>query len=303
MAKKHRGRPVDGLIVLDKAQGATSNACLQQVKRLLNAAKAGHTGALDPLATGVLPLCFGEATKVSQFLLESDKAYHASIRLGQKTATGDCEGEMLSSSGTFSVSTAQLESALDGFRGEIEQLPPMYSALKHQGVPLYRLAREGREVERQPRHVRIDRLDLLDFDGVTLTVDIHCSKGTYIRSIADDLGDRLGCGGHIVALRRTRAGPFSENAAITYAELASLVEESGPAAADRLLIPADDAITHLPAVRLNDEMADYVRQGQAVFVAQLPVEGLVRLYGEDTFLGVGQILDDGRVGPKRLLKT
>lgn len=303
MAKKHRGRPVDGLIVLDKAQGATSNACLQQVKRLLNAAKAGHTGALDPLATGVLPLCFGEATKVSQFLLESDKAYRASIRLGQKTTTGDCEGEVLASTDTVSVNATELESALDGFRGELEQLPPMYSALKHQGVPLYRLAREGREVERQPRHIRIDRLDLLEFDGVTLTVDIHCSKGTYIRTIADDLGERLGCGGHIVALRRTRAGPFSEDASITFAELASLVEASGPAAADPLLIPADEAITHLPAARLNEEMAEYVRHGQAVFLPRLPVEGLVRLYGGDTFLGVGQILDDGRVGPKRLLKT
>lgn len=303
MAKRHRGRPVDGLILLDKAQGATSNACLQQVKRLFNAAKAGHTGALDPLATGVLPLCFGEATKISQFLLEADKAYRASIRLGQKTDTGDCEGQVISRVESVDVSAEQLEIALESFRGEIEQLPPMYSALKHKGVPLYRLAREGLEVERQPRQVFISKLELLAFDGETLSVDIHCSKGTYIRSIADDLGELLGCGGHIVALRRTQAGPFKEVDCITFEALSALLADSGLAAIDELLIPPDQAITHLSEVQLNNEMAEYVRQGQAVFVPHLPMDGLVRLYCEATFLGIGQILDDGRVGPKRLLKT
>ncbi|HBX37482.1 MAG TPA: tRNA pseudouridine(55) synthase TruB, partial [Pseudohongiella sp.] len=192
--RKHKGRPISGILLVDKPQGISSNACLQQAKRLLQAAKAGHTGALDPLATGVLPLCFGEATKVSQFLLEADKRYLTRVKFGERTDTADAEGEVISRR-PVSVSESDVVTALTQFVGQIEQLPPMYSALKHKGQPLYKLARAGQQVERTPRLVTVHELRLVSFDGDSAELEIRCSKGTYVRTIADDLGESLGCGG------------------------------------------------------------------------------------------------------------
>lgn len=302
MGKKHRGRPVSGIILLDKPAGESSNASLQKVRRLLDAAKAGHTGALDPLATGVLPLCFGEATKISQFLLDSDKAYRTRIRLGVKTDSGDAAGQVLAEQ-DVAISRNDLESVLENFRGEISQVPSMYSALKKDGVPLYKLARKGQVVEREPRKVSVHSLSLQRFDGKDVVLEIHCSKGTYIRSIADDLGDLLGCGAHVVELRRIKAGPFKLDACHTHEQLLAIREKGGLEALDALLIAPDLAITGLPAVQLPAATASHVRQGQAVIVSHLPPEGLVRLYDEGQFLGIGTILEDGRVAPKRLMAT
>lgn len=300
--RKRKGRDISGILLLDKPQGMSSNACLQQAKRLFQARKAGHTGALDPLATGVLPLCFGEATKVSQFLLEADKRYLTSIKLGERTDTADAEGEVISSRPVGAISEQTLVTCLSQFEGDIEQVPPMYSALKHQGQPLYKLARAGQEVERKSRQVTIHDLILHEFDGASLVLEIHCSKGTYVRTIADDLGEALGCGAHVTALRRLQAGVFRLESCVTPEALQSIFEASGLAGLDALLQSPDLAIEHLPRASMPAQMAAYVRQGQAVMLRQLPSSGLVRLYDEAEFIGIGEMLDDGRVKPHRLIK-
>ncbi len=302
MAKRARGRDITGIIVLDKPIGESSNRSLQRVKRLFNAAKAGHTGSLDPLATGVLPLCLGEATKLSQFLLDADKRYRTTVRLGVKTASGDSQSEVLDTR-PVNVTRKQVEDCLEQFRGEIVQVPSMYSALKHQGVPLYKIARKGGEVVRKEREVTVFRLDLLDFRGDEVDLDISCSKGTYIRTIADDLGDALGTGGHVTALRRLQSGPFLESDAVTIDQLELAAATGGPENLDQFLMPADLAVEHLPRTDMPAATADFVRQGQAVIVNGLPRTGLVRMYDEKGFFGIGKILDDGRVTPVRLLKT
>jgi tRNA pseudouridine55 synthase len=296
-----RGRHVDGIVVLNKATGLSSNAALQQVKRLFEARKAGHTGSLDPLATGVLPLCLGEATKVSQFLLDSDKGYRTRIRLGVRTSSGDSEGEVIAERDSIGISREQIEEALDSFRGDIEQLPPMYSALKKDGVPLYKLARQGKTVEREPRPVTIYSIELCAYIDNELELAIDCSKGTYIRTIADDLGEILGCGAHVVALHRTRAGAFTEQDSIKIDALENVKEEEGLAGIDAYLIPMDKAVAELPEVRLPEVTASYVLNGQAVMVQHLPSDGLVRLYQDEQFIGIGCIDDDGKVAPKRLV--
>ncbi len=297
---KRRGRNISGILVLDKAEGESSNRALQQVKRLFQADKAGHTGSLDPLATGVLPLCFGEATKISQFLLDSDKAYRATIKLGIKTDSGDSQGQIIAEQDASAIDQVRLEQALAKFRGEIEQIPSMYSALKHEGVPLYKLARQGKSIERKKRRVTISRLDLIAFQDASLIVDIACSKGTYVRTLADDLGDVLGVGAHVSALRRTKAGPFELAAAHTLKALQACFEAEGFSGIDALLQPAELAVQALPEVRLPALSADYVQQGQAVIARHAPTQGLVRLYREHAFIGIGEILEDGRVAPKRL---
>jgi tRNA pseudouridine55 synthase len=302
MARRARGRDITGIIVLDKPIGESSNRSLQRVKRLFNAAKAGHTGSLDPLATGVLPLCLGEATKLSQFLLDADKRYRTTVRLGVKTASGDSQSEVLDTR-PVNVTRKQVEDCLEQFRGEIVQVPSMYSALKHQGVPLYKIARKGGEVVRKEREVTVFRLDLLDFLGDEVDLDISCSKGTYIRTIADDLGDALGTGGHVTALRRLQSGPFLESDAVTIDQLELAAATGGPENLDQFLMPADLAVEHLPRTDMPAATADFVRQGQAVIVNGLPRTGLVRMYDEKGFFGIGKILDDGRVTPVRLLKT
>ena len=302
MARRARGRDITGIIVLDKPIGESSNRSLQRVKRLFNAAKAGHTGSLDPLATGVLPLCLGEATKLSQFLLDADKRYRTTVRLGVKTASGDSQSEVLDTR-PVNVSRKQVEDCLEQFRGTIVQVPSMYSALKHQGVPLYKIARKGGEVVRKEREVTVFALELLDFRGDEVDLDIRCSKGTYIRTIADDLGDVLGTGGHVTALRRLQSGPFLESDAVTIDLLELAAATGGPENLDQFLMPADLAVEHLPRTVMPAATADFVRQGQAVIVNGLPRTGQVRMYDEKGFFGIGKMLDDGRVTPARLLKT
>ena len=301
--KRQKGRNINGIVVLDKAVGCSSNAALQEVKKIFEANKAGHTGSLDPLATGVLPLCLGEATKVSQFLLDSDKCYRARIRLGIRTDSGDSEGNVIEELTEFHVKRRDVEKALKKFEGEIEQLPPMYSALKVNGVPLYKLARKGLEVERSLRKVSIYHIELLDFAENIIEIEIACSKGTYIRTIADDLGQDLGCGAHIIALRRTQAGVFTEEDCISAAELIELKESDGLDMIDQYLIPMDKAVLDLPEVKLPSITASYVKNGQAVLVRHLPEEGLVRMYEEEQFIGIGCIDDDGKVAPRRLIVT
>lgn len=301
--RRKKGRSINGIVVLDKRQGLTSNAALQRVKRLYEANKAGHTGSLDPLATGVLPLCLGEATKVSQFLLDSDKKYRARIKLGIRTDSGDCEGNEIERRDVVGVTGSKVKKALQQFQGEIEQIPPMYSALKVDGVPLYKMARRGETIERQPRKVTIYSIELTDFDGDELEIELACSKGTYVRTIADDLGEALGCGGHIIALRRTQAGVFTEQDCVDESFLETEKEQSGLSGIDSLLIPMDEAISDLPEVVLPNDTASFLKNGQAVLVRHLPEEGLVRLYDEEQFIGIGCIDDDGRVAPRRLIVT
>lgn len=307
MARNRRGRPLDGILVLDKPVGMSSNQALQRAKWLYFAAKAGHTGSLDPLATGVLPLCFGEATKFSQYLLDADKAYSSTFVLGETRSTGDAEGEVLASCDASAITEADVAVALEAFRGEIEQLPSMYSAIKHEGQPLYKLARKGLEVDRKRRRVTIHRLELRAFrPGVRAEVDIcmECSKGTYVRSVAEDLGEALACGAHVGALRRTRAGPFTLEDSVSLGTLEALKNNEQVAQMDSLLLTADAALGGLPLVRLSESGGFYIRQGQPVLVPNAPHSGMVRVALETgEFLGVGEILDDGRVAPRRLIVT
>lgn len=303
------GRPVHGVLVLHKAAGMTSNRALQIVKRLFSARKAGHTGSLDPFATGVLPLCFGEATKFSQFLLDADKRYRSTFRLGVSTSTADLEGEVIAAASAAHLTREAIEAALESFRGAILQVPPMVSALKVNGQPLYKLARRGEVVERRARPVTIYSLELLDVrlgEVVEVDVDIHCSKGTYVRSLASDLGDALGVGGHVAALHRAASGPFCEDQALSLDRLEAVCEKEGVEALDRLLLPVDAALDSVPRLLLNDTSTHYFTQGQAVMdlrVYRLGGQGdTVRVCREDgVFLGLGEITDDGRVRPRRVV--
>lgn len=294
-------RDVNGIVLLDKPVGMSSNAALQTVKRLYCARKAGHTGSLDPLASGLLPLCFGAATKVSAFLLEADKRYRVTIKLGVKTTTGDAEGEVVSRRAVPVIDAAALQAALSRFTGPIEQIPPMHSALKHKGQPLYKLARKGIEVERQARPVVIHELRLLGAEEDMLRVEVACSKGTYIRTLAEDIGEALGVGAHVTELRRTATGPFHGEQMLSLSQLETAAAGEF-ASLSRFLLPMEAALEHWPEVCLSDDLAFYLRQGQAVFVPRAPTQGWVRLRTADRrFLGVGRVLDDGRVAPKRLI--
>ena len=316
MSRKRRGRDVHGIIVLDKPGAMSSNDAVQEVKRLFGARKVGHTGSLDPLATGVLPLCLGEATKFSQYLLDSDKRYLTKVRLGVATDSGDADGKVIAERHVAGITRARVDAALRAFRGEIEQVPSMFSAVKHHGKPLYKLARQGIEVERQARPVTVYANDIVALQGDELILNIHCSKGTYVRNIAHDLGEALGCGAHVCALRRTCAGPYTEAHLVTIAQLEALRAEGR--SLDNLLRPVSTAVGHWPPVQLAGAPAFYLKQGQPVFVPQAPTRGWVRLYERDggrraaawrlagdnvdgVFLGVGEILDDGRVAPRRLV--
>ena len=303
MARKRKGRPVNGVLVVDKPAGISSNDAVQRAKRLFGAQKVGHTGSLDPLATGVLPLCFGEATKFSQFLLDADKKYRARICLGVSTETGDADGDVIAEADASSVTAAQVAAELKNFVGEIEQVPSMYSALKHQGQPLYKLARQGVEVERVPRKVTVYCAELLQVTGTEIELFVHCSKGTYIRSLAEDLGTALDCGGHVAGLRRLAAGPYKEEQAVRFEELNAM---SGPEELDTLLLPVSSAVDSWPIMRLHQDTAHYLLRGQPVQVAHAPTEGWVQIFEsgeEDRFLGVGEILTDGRIAPRRLVAS
>ena len=298
--RKKSGRPVSGILLLDKPKGISSNKALQQVKNFYKAQKAGHTGSLDPLATGVLPVCLGEATKVSGFLLDADKKYRVQIKLGEKTTTADAEGEVIATASVDSISASSISDILPEFIGVQQQLPPMYSALKHQGERLYKLAREGIEVEREPREITIFSLELLSVDLPYFELDVHCSKGTYIRTLAEDIGEKLGCGAHVTELRRTAVGVFDAKP-VTMEQLESAAEQ-GFSGLDPLLMPIDSALSDWEDVHLSADMSYYVRQGQAVMVPKAPANGMIRLYDEKNgFLGVGIVQSDGKVAPKRLM--
>lgn len=301
MTGRRPRRPVSGVLLLDKPVGWTSNAALQAVKHLYQAAKAGHTGSLDPLASGLLPICLGEATKLSGFLLNADKGYRFTCRLGVTTTTGDAEGEVVAVRPVGPLSRESMEAALRRFVGTIRQIPPMYSALKHNGQPLYKLARKGMEVERAPREVTVRELHLLRLDDEEFECELRCSKGTYVRTLATDLGEILGCGAHVTALRRTVVEPYDAARMVTLESLREWAEQ-GLTVLDTKLLPSDSAVTQWPAVRVGGDAAFYLRQGQPVLAPRAPSQGWVRLYqDEQRFFGIGEILDDGRVAPRRLL--
>ncbi|MBK4716577.1 MULTISPECIES: tRNA pseudouridine(55) synthase TruB [Tenebrionibacter/Tenebrionicola group] len=305
---RRRGRDVHGVLLLDKPQGLSSNDALQKVKRLYNANRAGHTGALDPLATGMLPICLGEATKFSQYLLDSDKRYRVIARLGQRTDTSDADGQVVEER-PVNVSEQALAAALDTFRGEIQQVPSMYSALKHQGKPLYEYARQGIVVAREARPIVVYELTFIRYEGDELELEIHCSKGTYIRTIIDDLGEKLGCGAHVIFLRRLAVSRYPVERMVTLEQLAALNEQARqqgiPAAEllDPLLMPMDSPAADFPVVNLLPEVAVYFKNGNPVRANGVPGEGLVRVTeGEERkFIGMAQIDDDGRVAPRRLV--
>lgn len=305
MARRHSNqRRVNGILLLDKATGLTSNAALQQVKKLFRARKAGHTGSLDPLASGLLPICLGEATKVSAFLLDADKQYQVTCKLGERTTTADAEGDVVETRPVDGVSEKQLRKVMAHYLGDIEQIPPMYSAVKHQGQRLYKLARQGIEVEREPRPITVHEMNLLDFQLPMAEISLRCSKGTYVRTLVEDIGEELGCGAHVTGLRRLGVGPYNETGLVTLSTLEQLRAKDGEAALDKLLLPMESGLAQWPGVRLSRDAAFYLRQGQPVLVPHAPTTGWVRLYvGEKQFLGVGEILDDGRVAPRRLLNT
>lgn len=311
MAKRRKGRPVNGVILLDKPYEMSSNSALQKVKRIFFAQKAGHTGALDPLATGMLPICLGEGTKFSQFLLDTDKTYQVTAKLGIRTTTSDADGEVVSEK-PVDVSEQQLAIALESFRGTTQQIPSMYSALKYQGQPLYKYAREGIEVPRESRDITVFRLDLLRFEGDEVDLDIHVSKGTYIRTIVDDLGELLGCGAHVANLRRSAVGNYPTDKMVTMEQLETLLEQaneqeiSPSELLDPLLLPMTTACDGIPAVFVDDMSASFLRHGNPVQAVNAPSDGLVQVFlGDDVdsgeFIGVGHIDDDGLVAPKRIV--
>ena len=296
-------RTVDGLLLLDKPTGMTSNAILQRVKRLFRARKAGHTGSLDPLASGMLPLCFGQGTKVSAFLLGADKTYRVTARFGTQTDTADADGAVIAESKIRTVEREALEQALVKLTGNIEQVPPMYSALKKDGKRLYELARQGIEVDRPPRPVTIHSLNIEQFDPGAPVIRVECSKGTYVRTLIEDLAGLLGTVGHVATLRRLAVEPFTEVQLVTV-EQVEAAAETGPEALDQLMIPVDSALIALPAVHLNQEQSWFLRQGNPVQVAQPPHAGICRIYDESArFIGVGEAHADGRIAPKRLFVT
>lgn len=301
--RRRRGQDIDGVLVLDKPSGLTSNESLQRVKRLFDARKVGHTGSLDTLATGVLPLCFGEATKFSRFLLNADKSYHVHSILGIATNTGDADGEVVQRSETSHIQREDLENSLVGFRGSFDQIPPMFSAIKRNGQPLYKLARKGVEVPRQARPVTVNKNTLTHFENPHFQLDIQCSKGTYIRTIVDDIGKNLGVGAHVTALRRHSVGTFDETKLVTLEELESAKEQG---TLKSLLLPISSVVEEWPAIFVAGPTAYNVRHGQPIRVRQTPAEGWVKLcetVGDSRvrFLGIGEVLDDGRVAPRRLL--
>jgi tRNA pseudouridine55 synthase len=300
--KSREYRDIDGIVLLDKPLGLSSNQALQQVRRLFNARKAGHCGSLDPLATGVLPICLGEATKFSGYLLSANKRYRASCRLGQTTTSGDAEGEIIETA-TVQVDVVQIEQLLPQFVGEIEQIPPMYSALKHQGKRLYQLARQGKQVERAPRKITIHQLTMLAFDGQTLDIDVACSKGTYIRTLGEDIGRELGCGAHLSALHRSSVDAFDEGETFSMTQLEDL-QAQDMAQLDALLLPISAALTQFPEIILNASNTHDIRQGRRIALEESAEPGLRRLCSpEAVFLGLGELAANGELSAKRLMNT
>lgn len=291
---------IDGILLLDKPQGFTSNAVLQKVRHLFQAKKAGHTGTLDPLATGMLPICFGEATKFSQYVLDADKAYTVTAVLGTKTDSADAMGKVLSQVTSFNIAIDTLREVLSEFVGDIKQIPSMFSALKHQGKPLYQYARAGQEVVREARDITIHELNLLNFDGKSFSLSVHCSKGTYIRNLIDDIGERLNVGAHVVELHRVYTAGFSTYSMITLEKLQEMNAEERLA----LLLPVDEAVKQFPKCIVNKNQCQQLQYGQIVTEEVVcSSEGIARLYLEDKiFLGLGEINHQGELSVKRLTK-
>lgn len=302
MSKPRRPkRKVSGILLLDKPLGFSSNQALQRVRGLYQAEKAGHTGSLDPLATGLLPICFGQATKLCGYLLESDKRYLATARLGEKTRTADAEGEVIARSDPALSRRADLEAVLPRFLGSIRQVPPMYSALKHQGQRLYELAREGLEIPREPREVTIHGLELKDYSAGGFVLDVRCSKGTYVRTLVEDIAAAIGQYAHLTGLRRLEVAPFREPVMVTMTEVEAAAER-GLEALDALLIPAAAAFADWPQVTVDADRAHFLSRGQAVRVAGAPRMGLLAAMDQQGgVLCVAQINEDGLVAPKRWL--
>lgn len=301
---RQKGRVLDGILLLDKPKGITSNAALQTVKRLYNARKAGHTGSLDPLASGMLPICFGEATKFSQFLLEADKQYLVTAKLGVRTTTGDAEGEVVSEKAVPTLTEQQIQKLFTRFTGVIAQIPSMFSAIKQNGQPLYKLARQGIEVEREARHITVYGFEYLSHQADQITFTVHCSKGTYVRTLVEDMGEALGCGAHVQELRRLTVGTYKAEQMQDLGKLQELSGQQDFATMDSFLLSVDSAIERWPALALSEAAVYYLKQGQPIIVPYAPTSGWVRLTRkEGGFLGVGEILDDGKVAPRRLIQT
>lgn len=298
MQFKRPKKLINGILLLDKPLGFSSNQALQKIKWLLQAAKAGHTGTLDPLATGLLPLCFGEATKFAHYLTEADKTYVATLKLGTVTTTGDAEGEVIASS-PVNVTSTEFTVACQRFTGEISQMPPMYSALKHEGKALYEYARAGIEIARDARQVTIHQIEVNRFAGDVAEITVRCSKGTYIRTLAEDIGKSLGCGAHLIGLRRTATAAYDIAQAVTLQQFEQMTEAERLAA----LAPPDSAVLYLPALILDNDAAYYLLQGQSVWQQGNIPKGLLRLYdAQNRFLGLGEQQADGKIAPKRLMQ-
>ena len=299
---RKRGRDIHGVFLLDKPQGMSSNDIMQKVKRIFQANKAGHTGALDPLATGMLPICLGEATKFSQFLLDADKRYLVTAKLGERTDTSDAEGQIVETR-DVNVETSEILTALEQFRGDILQVPTMFSALKHNGKPLYEYARQGITVEREARPITIFELNFIEYNAPYLTLEVHCSKGTYIRTLVDDLGEVLGCGAHVTMLRRTAVADYPTEKMLDWNALQALAEAQDLALLDALLLPMDTAVAKLPALTLNESQTQGIGFGQRVkFDNPNRLQGQVRLFShENRFLGVAVIDENNVIRPQRLV--
>lgn len=302
MPRRRKGRDIDGILLLDKPEGLSSNHALRRVSRLLDARKAGHTGSLDPLATGLLVLCFGRATRISEWLLGAEKTYRTTAQLGTTTATADREGEVLLQRPVPTLTTEQIERVLAEFRGKQQQIPPMYSALKHQGRRLYEIAREGLEVERPPREITVYELELEQHTPDTLSLFVRCSKGTYIRSLVSDIGEQLGCGAHVHSLRRIGLGPFRNEPMFPLADLEQLGSVKDMAAVESLLLPIDKGLSDWPSVTVDVDRVDGFCQGQSVEAECSAVGALVRVHDcNGELLGMGEVQENFRIAPRRLL--
>ena len=299
---RKRGRDIHGVFLLDKPQGMSSNDIMQKVKRIFQANKAGHTGALDPLATGMLPICLGEATKFSQFLLDADKRYLVTAKLGERTDTSDAEGQIVETH-EVKVKTPEILTALEQFRGDILQVPTMFSALKHNGKPLYEYARQGITVDREARPITIFELNFIEYNAPYLTLEVHCSKGTYIRTLVDDLGEALGCGAHVTMLRRTAVADYPTEKMLDWNALQALAEPQDLSLLDALLLPMDTAVAKLPALTLNESQTQGIGFGQRVkFDNPNRLQGQVRLFShENRFLGMAVIDENNVIRPQRLV--
>ena len=298
--RKQQVRDINGFVLLDKASGSSSNFALQQVKRLFGANKAGHTGSLDPLASGLLPICLGQATKVAQFLLDDDKRYLVQAKFGQISSTGDSEGKIVNFGSTKGIDENSIKTILSQFIGDINQVPPMYSALKRNGTPLYKLARQGIEIERSPRPVTIYEINFLNLDDTVVSLEVSCSKGTYIRTLVEDIGQSLGCGGHVVELRRTGFAHFDLSESKTYEQLSKLKEQSLESL-DSVILGADEILPNLESVYLDSEQTSDIRLGKKIEYLGFSTSQKLKLYDHnERFIGIGESNLMSEILPKRL---